>query len=122
MKTRWLVATFAIGCAVLLAAFGVGWADWGELANRVGIMQILMGALGILVILLMVMGILSKGRERWTSLTLGAILLLGFSALLFFSVGWLIAPAALLLLGLSIWKLLHRRTEYLSDIPGTMSR
>ncbi len=112
MKTRWLVATFAIGCAVLLAAFGVGWADWGELANRIGLMQILMGVLGVMVLLLVGLCILSKGRERWTSLTLGAILLLGFSALLFFSVGWLITPAALLLLGLSIWKLLHRRTEY----------
>jgi succinate dehydrogenase/fumarate reductase flavoprotein subunit len=45
------------------------------------------------------------------ALTLGAILLLGFSALLFFSLGWLIAPAALLLLGLSLWRLLRRQTE-----------
>jgi len=111
MKKLGILASFMVGCAVLFSAFVIGWSDWGKLANRIGIMQILMGALGILVILLMVMGILSKGRERWTSLTLGAILLLGFSALLFFSVGWLIAPAALLLLGLSIWKLLHRRTE-----------
>ncbi len=29
MKTRWLVAIFAVGCAVLLAAFGIGWANWG---------------------------------------------------------------------------------------------
>ncbi len=122
MKTRWLVAIFAVGCAVLLAAFGIGWANWGELANRVGVIQILMGVLGVVVILLAVMSILSRGKERWTALALVAVLLLGFSALTIASTGIIGAPLGLLLLGFSIWKLLHRRTEYLSDIPGTMSR
>ena len=74
-------------------------------------MQTLMGALAVVVVLLVAMGILSKGKERWTALTLGAILLLGFSALLFFSLGWLIAPVALLLLGFFLWKMLSSQTE-----------
>ena len=101
-----------MGCAILLTAFGIGWADWGGLANRIGIMQILMGALGVMVVLLVILGILSRGRERWTSLTLGAILLLGFSALTIFSVGMFVAPVGLFLLGFSIWKLLHHRAKY----------
>lgn len=105
------MASFVAGCAVLLAAFGIGWADWGKLTNQVIVMQALMGVFGVIVVILAAMGILSKGKERWTALTLGAILLLGFSALLFFSLGWLIAPAALLLLGFSLWRL-HRQTEY----------
>ena len=103
MKILRLVS-FIVGCVILFVAFGIGWADWWKLTNRVGVMQVFMGALGFLVILLAVMGILSKGKERWTALTLSAVLLLGFSALLFFSVGWLIAPVALLLLGFFLLK------------------
>ncbi len=111
MKKLGLLISFIVGCAVLFAAFGIGWADWGKLPNQVIVMQILMGALAVMVVLLVAMGVLSKGRERWTALTLGAILLLGFSALIFFSLGWLMAPAALLLLGLSVWKLKQRHSE-----------
>jgi len=102
---------FTVGCAILLAAFGIGWADWGRLANRIGIMQILMGVLGVMVVLLVVLGILSRGKERWIALLFVAILLLGFSALTFASTGIIVVPIGLLILGFSIWKLLHRRTE-----------
>jgi len=61
-------------------------------------------------LLLVAIGILSKGRERWTALLLGVILLLGFSVLVFYSVGWLIAPVALVLLGISSWKFRRYRT------------
>ena len=113
MRKFVVVAIFAAACAILLAAFGIGWADWGELASRVGIVQALMGALGVMVALLVVMGVLCRGKERWTALALGAILILGFSALTFFSVGWLIAPVPLALLVFSLWGLLRRRTERL---------
>ena len=112
MKRLRSAAIFTVGCAILLAAFGIGWADWGELANRIGIMQILMGALGAVVVILVVLGILSRGKERWAALALVAVLLLGFSALTIASTGIIGAPLGLLLLGFSIWKLLHRRTEY----------
>jgi len=65
MKRLAMVASFVVGCAVLLAAFGIGWANWGDLANRIGVVQTLMGALGVVVALLVAMGVLSKGKERW---------------------------------------------------------
>ncbi len=111
MKKLCLLISFIVGCAVLFAAFGIGWADWGKLPNQVIVMQTLMGALAVVVVLLAVMGVLCRGKERWTALALGAILILGFSALTFFSVGWLIAPVALALLVFSLWRLLRRRTE-----------
>ncbi len=111
MKRLGIVVSFVAGCAVLFAAFGIGWADWWKLANRIGVMQALMGTLGVVVALLVVMSVLSRGKERWTALALGAILILWFSALTFFSVGWLIAPAALVLLALSFWRLFRHQTE-----------
>ncbi len=107
MKKLGLLISFIIGCAVLFAAFGIGWADWGKLPNQVIIMQTLMGGLAVVVVLLAVMGVLSKGKERWKVFALDAILLLGFSALVFFSVGWLAAPVAVILLVFSLGKLRH---------------
>ena len=110
MKKLGLLITFIVGCAVLFAAFGIGWADWGKLPNQAIVMQALMGALAVVVVLLVVMGVLSKGKERWKAFALDAIMLLGFSALIFFSLGWLTAPIALLLLGFSLRRLLRRQT------------
>ena len=107
MKGRGLSLIFAVGCILLFAAFAIGYANWGGLANRIGIVQILMGTLGIAVLTLVAISILNRGKARWTVLTLCAILLLGFSALIIFSVGWLIAPVALIMLVFSIWKLQH---------------
>ena len=104
-----LLVSFIAGCAILVAAFGIGWANWGKLPNQIIVMQTLMGALVVVAVLLVVMGVLSKGKERWEALTLDAILLLGLSALIFFSVGWLIVPVALLLLGFSLRRL--RRSD-----------
>ncbi|MDP2731082.1 MAG: hypothetical protein Q8O55_11475 [Dehalococcoidales bacterium] len=84
MKKLGLLTTFIIGCAVLFAAFGVGYADWGKLSNQIIVMQALMGALAVVAVLLVVMGVLSKGKERWKALTLSTILVLGFSALVLF--------------------------------------
>ncbi len=111
MKGRGLLLIFTVGCILLFAAFGIGYANWGDLANRIGIVQILMGTLGVIVLVLVAMSILDGGKARWTALTLCAILLLGFSVLLIFSVGWLIAPVALLLLGFSLWRLRRQLTK-----------
>ncbi len=79
-------------------------------------MQTLMGALVVVVLFLAVKGTLSNGKERWEAFALGAILLLGFSALIFFSLGWLIAPVALIFLWLSLWRLLHRQNNIMHPI------
>ncbi len=112
MGRRVLATPFAIGCIILFATFGIGWANWWELTNRIGIVQILMGALGIMVVLLIVMGVLSKDKERWTALVFVAVLALGFSGLTIASIGIIMAPVALLLLGFSLWRLRHRQTEH----------
>lgn len=104
------VVIFAVGCAILFAAFGIGWANWWQLSNRIGVVRALMGALGVMAVLLLVMGILSRDKKRWTALALDAILVLGFSALTLFSVGLLTAPVALALLAFSLWRLVRRRT------------
>ncbi len=64
VKRLGLLVSFAIGCAILVAAFGIGWANWGKLANQEVVMQTLMGALAVVVVLLAAMGVLSKGKER----------------------------------------------------------
>jgi hypothetical protein len=91
MKMFRSATIFTVGCAILLAAFAIGWADWGELANRAGIVQFLMGVLGLAVVLLVAMGIQSKYKERWTALLFVAILLFGFSAFTFASIGIIVA-------------------------------
>jgi len=111
MTVRGLLLIFAIGCIILFAAFAIGWANWAELPDRTGIMQVLMGSIGVIALFLATMTILNSGKTRWTALTLCAILLLGFSALLIFSVGWLIAPAALVILVFSISKLKTNQSQ-----------
>jgi hypothetical protein len=58
-----VLAGFILGCAAIVAAFVIGWANWGKLANQEIVMQILMGALVIVVLFLGVMAIPSKGKE-----------------------------------------------------------
>jgi len=105
-----MVISFVAGCAVLFAAFGIGWAAGWELGNRIGVMEARMGPLGVVAAILVALCILSKGKERWTALTLVAILLLGFSGLTIASIGIIVAPVALFLLVLSLWRL-NRQTK-----------
>lgn len=110
MKGRWRLLIFAVGCIVLFAAFTIGYTNEavGESAYQTGIMQILTGFLGIMVLVLGAIGILNVGKERWSALSMCAILLLGFSALMvswakfsglvFARIGLLTATAALIML------------------------
>jgi hypothetical protein len=107
MKNRGLLLIFVAGCAILFAILGTVWAKW----HHDGIAQILIGALGVTVLVLMVRGILASGKERWITFTLGAILLLGFS-ISFFSAGFFTAPVALFLLGFSLGKLTQRENKH----------
>jgi hypothetical protein len=111
VKKLGLLISLIAGCAMLIAAFGIGYANWGEFANQVVVMQILMGVLLIEVLFLALLAILSKGKDRWRALTLDGALFLGLSGLVFFSVGWMVTPFALFLFVFSLWKLLHDKTE-----------
>ena len=108
MKKLGVLISFMAGCAVLVAAFGIGYANWGTLANRIVVMQTLMSALAVVAVLLVAMGALSQGKERWKALTLSTVLVLGFSALTIFSIGWIIALLALPFL---VFFLLKLRTK-----------
>lgn len=104
---RALLVIFAVGCAILVAAFGIGWGKWVE--PTYAVVGFILGAPGAIIALLVAMGIMSRDKLRWTALFLAAIMILGFSALVFFSIGILFAPVGLVLLGISIWKLTHYR-------------
>lgn len=69
-------------------------------------MQALMGALVIVAFLLAVMAMLSKGKDRWKALTMDSVMMLGFSALVLFSIGWMAAPVAVILLVFSLRRLI----------------
>jgi chromate transport protein ChrA len=95
---------FVIGCLLLVAAFGIGWAKWGNLQNQETIMQVLMATILAVVAFLLVMIGISKGKDRWRAMLLDGILILGFSILLF-DIGLLLLPLSLIFMVVSISKL-----------------
>ena len=112
MKKLCSVVSFVVGLAILAYGFGIAYAEWWEFAERWALARILLAALGIVVAFLATIGVLGRNRDRWIPMSLTAILLLGFSALTFFSLGVYLAPFALLLLGFSIWKLVHHHAKH----------
>ena len=73
-------------------------------------MWMLLGGLGASLALMVLWGVFATGQGRWLAFGLVAMLGLGFSALTIFSVGILVAPLGLLLLGFSLGKLLPYRS------------
>lgn len=110
MKMRTAVAIFVLACFALIATLLLGLMREGE-PIYITPVYILLAVTGILFIALVIMGIFFEGKERWTIFTLVAILLILFSALSIFSIGLFIAPVALFLLGFSLWKWFHHRTQ-----------
>ena len=107
-----LVAFFAAGSACLVAAFGITWGRWLDPAEERfhPVIWILSGGLGASLALTVLWGVFATGQARWLAVSLVAILVLGSSALTIFSVGILVAPLGLLLLGFSLGKLLPYRS------------
>ena len=107
-----LVAFFAAGFAFLIAAFGITWARWLDPTEERShtVIRILLGGLGASLALTVSWGVFATGKARWLAFSLVATLVLGFSALTIFSVGILVAPLGLLLLGFSLGRLLPYRS------------
>ena len=105
-RHKWIA--FIIGCLTLLVTVGIALARQGE-ARYLFATPIILTVFGLMVAFLIFVSVLNREKERWTGLLLVAILLLGFSALSIFSIGLFLAPIALFLLGISIWKLVHQR-------------
>lgn len=72
-------------------------------------MAVMIGALLFVLGFLVAAAVFVRDNRRWTILAATAIVLLGFSALTIFSIGLGTAPLALILLGISLWKLARRR-------------
>jgi hypothetical protein len=107
-RHKWFA--FILGCLTLLSIIGVILLRQGE-ATLLFAPPVIFTIFGIVILYLVLTSILNNAKERWLDLLLVGILLLGFSVLSIFSIGLYIAPVALFLLGLSIWKLLHQRIE-----------
>ena len=105
-----LVAFFAAGSACLVAAFGITWARWLNPAEERSVIWILLGGKGASLALMVLWGAFATGQARWLAFGLVALLVMGFSALTIFTVGILVAPLGLLLLGFSLGKLLPYRS------------
>jgi hypothetical protein len=110
MNVRTAIAIFTMACLALIAIFLLAFLRQGEPIYITPI-NVLFGISGAGFVALVLMGIFLGGKERWTVFILVAILLLLFSALTIFSIGIFVAPVALILLGISLWKLLHRKTK-----------
>ena len=106
---QFAVACFVTGLVLLLTAFVIALAGWAKLAGETGIMQAILAVLGVIALSLAVSGILSKGKDRWRSFTMLAVLLVIFCVLAFFSVGLIAGPFVLAFLGFSVWKLVNRK-------------
>jgi hypothetical protein len=102
-----LTVLFTEGAVCLAAAVAVvlsGWPDPNDEAYD-PVIWTLIGGLAISALLMLLRGVSARGRPRWTAFALVSVLVLGFSALTSLSIGVLIAPIGLLLLGFSLGKL-----------------
>jgi chromate transport protein ChrA len=111
MRRLFVLLAFIIAPAVIVAAYGVVYAGWGDLPDRSSAVLASMGSTLVLFLFLAVMGLLDGGRDRWLAWLLASILLLGFSGVLF-DVGLVfIAPFAIFLIIYSLVNLRRSRRD-----------
>ena len=101
------IIVFAIGLALLVVAFGVGWAGWfaGETAVPVGYFWLFLAAFVICTVSIIRWGVTSKSygdRKRWVAFILGTVLSMGLGAWWIVSVSVFIIPSGLILFIVSI--------------------
>jgi len=96
-----------MGSTCLGIVFGITladrWVPWDD-PNHL-IVWTLIGGLGVSLALMVLSGLSTRGRRRWVTFSLVALLMLGFAVLTLFSIGILVAPFGLALLGVSLRKL-----------------
>ena len=95
-----IIALFILGCAMVIPFNGMTW--WGLDISFGGLLFI--GILAVAAVLAII-GINTRGRERWLAFALTATLLLGFSLGYLYSLGFILAPFALAFLIISIMRL-----------------
>ena len=104
------MVSFIVGCGVLVAISTLALGGSFERAPATlslvwPLLIVLLIAAGVLV----AASVLAKKKERWASLLLFALLVLGFSILSIFTVGVFVAPVGLFLLAFSLLQLLRSR-------------
>lgn len=119
MKKLSPLPLFIMGLAIIVVGFIFilgfifEWANWGTFTNRilsVLILRALMVVLAAVIVLLVTLGMLNKGKKRWTALLFVSILLFGSSVFDPATIGVIGLPVGLILLGLSIRKLILLRS------------
>ena len=116
-----MIASFVGGCVALVAVFVMA-AGGGSFVSGSGtviviaagggpsdfeivVRQLLAAIVAVAVIALVIIGATNSSRERWQAFLLAALLVLGFSALTIFSIGFILAPISLAFLIISIMRL-----------------
>ena len=102
-----LAVLLGAGVASLAAAFAIGWAGWfdGHREDRVFLVWASVAGLVLSIAVMVAWGIRVGGRLKWVAVSMAAVLILGFSVLAIWSVGFLIAPIGLGLLAISVLRL-----------------
>jgi hypothetical protein len=104
MRYASLGILFAGGFALLVAGVLFGWLMHGHFS--VLVIRALMAGLGVVLAVMLVQAFRGTYTERWVTLLLVGVLLLGFSIFVIFSFGILTLPVAIILLALSVFKLI----------------
>ncbi len=104
MRKALELGAFSLGAALLVVAFGVGWAHWWASGNTSTVMAALVVAILVTIGFLALMAGASKGKDRSVAMLVDGVLLSGLSVV-FFDIGLFFLPLALVLIVFSVVKL-----------------
>ncbi len=101
MKKGLELGLLSFGTALLVVAFGVGWAHWWTSLDASTVMVVLVAAILVIIAILALMAGASRGKDRWLAMLFDGVLLTGLSVL-FFDVGLFFLPLAVVLVVFSL--------------------
>ena len=101
-----MVFLFAVGATLLATGFAIFWIElWGFSADDTQFAWPILGGLGASMALILSWGIFVRERVRWLAFALVAVLVLGLSALMIWTVGFVLLPLGFGLLVVSLLRL-----------------
>ncbi|ADJ26826.1 hypothetical protein Dehly_1545 [Dehalogenimonas lykanthroporepellens BL-DC-9] len=107
-KRAFVITSFILGLVALVVFTGITLGNWGELVNsdeNRNYLRILFSLIAVFTVVLLILGVFFREKDRWLSFTLAALLITGFSMSYFYSIGPLLAPIGIVLLVISVFKL-----------------
>ena len=102
MKRIAVIALFIIGLAFAVLLNGITYFDW---FGTDFFFPIIFFGTFLIALVLAIIGIGSKSRERWIAILMASLVLLGFSLGYLYSLGFILAPAAIVFVIISILRL-----------------